>query len=332
MLYRRATCDDVGVSRFTEGCCTMPFSLPPFSRRRFLAGSLAAGLGLVSRRTLDAAPLDTMRSDVGADRLALLSDTHVSANLADTRRGVCMADNLRRVSGEIIELAKAPSQVLINGDLAYLHGRAGDYSAAVKLLQPFRAAGLPVHVAMGNHDSRDHFRAALPRDAACADPGCDRHVTLLKLPRANVLMLDSLKTTNRMRGALGAAQLDWLAAMLDAHPAKPALVMVHHPPELGFNLIRGGIADTSALFRVLSPRRQAKALVYGHTHVWSHKRRADGLHLVNLPATAYTFGPGQPNGWVDAWLEDDRGTFELRAINPRHRRNGQQFRLRWRSA
>ena len=314
----------------------MPFSLPPFSRRRFLAGSVAAGLGLMSRGPLEAAAavdafagFDHRR----ADRLALLSDTHVSADLAGTRRGVCMADNFRRATREILALGgRAPSHVLINGDLAYLHGRAGDYAAAVRLLEPLRDAGLPVHVAMGNHDSREHFRRALPRDAACAaGAGCgDRHVTLLELPRANVLMLDSLKTTNRMRGALGAAQLDWLAATLDANPRKPAVVMVHHPPETGFSLIRGGIADTSALFRVLSPRRQAKALVYGHTHVWSHKRRKDGLHLVNLPTTAYTFGPGQPNGWVDAWLEDGGAQLHLRALNSKHSKNGQRLQLEWR--
>jgi Icc protein len=312
----------------------MPFSLPPLSRRRFLAGSVAAGLGLMSRRTLGAAatfdPFDGM-DDGRADRLALLSDTHVSACLGDKRRGTCMADNFRRVTREILDLGRAPSHVLINGDLAYLHGRAGDYATAVKLLDPFREAGMPVHVAMGNHDSREHFRAALPPDAACAaDPGCGRHVTLLELPRANVLMLDSLKTTNRMRGALGAAQLDWLAATLDANPRKPAVVMVHHPPETGFSLIRGGIADTSALFRVLSPRRQAKALVYGHTHVWSHKRRKGGLHLVNLPTTAYTFGPGQPNGWVDAWLEDGGAQLQLRALNSKHSKNGQRLQLEWR--
>lgn len=312
----------------------MPFFLPPLSRRRFLAGSVAAGLGLVSRRAIGASlsykPVAN-NTLIGADRLALISDPHINADLACVHHGVCMADNFRQVTNQILALDHAPRHVLINGDLAHLRGRPGDYTAAVNLLTPFRRAGLPIHVAMGNHDSRAQFRAALPTDFASSDLPCDRHVTLLQLPRANVLMLDSLRTTNRMRGALGGEQLDWLSTTLDAHPLKPAVVMVHHPPELGFSLVKGGIADTSELFQVLSPRRQVKALIYGHTHVWSHKQQSDGLHLVNLPATAYTFGFGQPNGWVDALLDSKGATLQLHALDPDHSKNGERLRLNWRA-
>jgi 3',5'-cyclic AMP phosphodiesterase CpdA len=318
----------------------MPIYLPSFSRRKFLAGSVSAGVGFMAGGTLDAGilGLDAMGDGSDPDRLALLSDTHVSASLGRTHRGVNMCDNLRRVCDAVLAQRHAPAHVLINGDLAYLHGRSGDYETAVGLLAPLREAGLPVQIGLGNHDSREHLRAALAAAAGGAEPPADalvsaddRHVTLLELPRVNVLMLDSLRNTNRPRGALGQAQLDWLAAALDARPDKPAVVFMHHHPELGLNLIKAGLADTAALLAVLSPRRQAKALFFGHTHVWSHRQRPDGLHLVNLPATAYTFSFRQPSGWVDAAFHRNGATLRLHGLNPRHRKHDDQLPLRWRA-
>jgi 3',5'-cyclic AMP phosphodiesterase CpdA len=310
----------------------MPISLPSLSRRRFLAGSAAAGLGLLA---------DSVRAQVfGAgvisayadpNRLALLSDTHVADSLAASSRGVTMANNLWQVTRDVLALRDKPAHVLINGDLAHLHGRATDYTMAVSLLAPLRQAGMPIHVALGNHDSREHLATALPALGIAAPAPASRQVTVIELPRANVLMLDSLNRTNQMRGSLGEAQLDWLAKALDARPKKPALVFVHHHPELGFNLIRGGIADTAALMGVLSPRRQVKALVYGHTHVWSHRQQPDGLHLVNLPSTAYVFSGRQPNGWVDAQLQATGARLQLHTLDPRHPLQGQQLSLAWRA-
>ena len=313
----------------------MPIYLPQFSRRKFLAGSLAAGVGLAARGTLEAGVLglDAGADGSDGDRLALLSDTHVSASLGHRHRGVNMCDNLRRVCDDVLAQKSAPAHVLINGDLAYLHGRSGDYETAVKLLAPLRQAGLPVQIGLGNHDRRDHLRAALlagggPSSSLAALD--DRHVTVLELPRVNVLMLDSLRTTNRPRGALGRTQLDWLAATLDARPDKPAVVFMHHHPELGFNLFKAGLADTAALLAVLSPRRQAKALFFGHTHVWSHKQRPDGLHLVNLPATAYTFSFRQPSGWVDAAFHAGGATLDLHSLSAKRARSDKPLQLRWR--
>jgi 3',5'-cyclic AMP phosphodiesterase CpdA len=332
----------------------MPMYLPPISRRQFLAGSVAAGVGmlaggrLLEARSQTAAPnpvptsprllAQPIATSFDQNRLALLSDTHINADPGRTFWGTNMAANLRQVCREVLGLGGLPAAVLINGDLAHLKGRAGDYAAAVSLLEPLRDAGLWIHVAMGNHDSREHFRAALgtneptssssPSSASLAS---ERLVTLLEFPHANVLMLDSLNVTNAARGMLGTGQLTWLANTLDARRDKPALVFVHHHPELRFSVKPSGISDTAALLGVLSSRRQAKALFYGHTHKWSHTRTPDGLHLVNLPATAYTLSPGQPNGWVDANLESGGAALQLHSINPAHPLSGQRVRLAWRA-
>ncbi len=44
-----------------------------------------------------------------------------------------------------------------------------------------------------------------------------------------------------------------------------------------------GLIDTDDLFAVAKPRRNVKAMVFGHTHHWGVER-IDDIHLINLPA------------------------------------------------
>jgi 3',5'-cyclic AMP phosphodiesterase CpdA len=151
---------------------------------------------------------------------------------------------------------------------------------------------------------------------------------ILELPRANLFLLDSLDQTNHTPGVLGEAQIRWLGEALDARKGKPALVFVHHQPDDRPN--PSGLTDTKPLLDTLLPRRQVKALFYGHTHVWDVGKR-DDLHCINLPAVAYVFIPGQPSGWVDAHLKDNGISLELRCIDPSHPKHGEKVDLTWRA-
>ena len=95
---------------------------------------------------------------------------------------------------------------------------------------------MPVHLALGNHDNRERFWEALPEEKAAQRPLADRQVALLRTPRANWFVLDSLEKTLSTPGLLGQEQLDWLAGALDANPDKPALVLIHHNPGLSGNI------------------------------------------------------------------------------------------------
>jgi 3',5'-cyclic AMP phosphodiesterase CpdA len=304
--------------------------LPPVSRRRFIAGSLAAGAGLMSGGWLRGAEGE---SKFDPNRIALLSDTHIDADVKRIARDINMADHFRKACVEVLALDPPPRHVLINGDFAYGTGQAGDYAAAVEMLKPVREAGMPVHIALGNHDHRERFWAGIA-DSHNPDAAMkDKHVALLDTPRANWLLLDSLNVTNEARGALGADQLKWLAETLDANPEKPALIIVHHNLEIGDAAgHNGGVADTAELLEILSPRMQAKALFYGHTHRWLHEHREDGLHLVNLPACAYVFQPEQPSGWVDTRIGRSGATLELRCLNTNHPWHGQKLPMKWRKS
>jgi 3',5'-cyclic AMP phosphodiesterase CpdA len=302
----------------------MPITLPPISRRRFLAASAGAGLGLLLRSN----QLFGAERAIDPHRLALLSDVHIAASTSAKERGVMMYDHLRQVCGELLDLTTQPAAIFINGDCAYHTGETADYQTLLKLLHPLRQAGHTLHLGMGNHDDREHLWKTIPDSESHVDPLPQKQVSLLEYPRANVLQLDSLNQTNHTPGVLGEEQLNWLKSTLDAHAQKPAIVMVHHQPDERPK--PSGLTDTQALLDVLLPRRQVKALFYGHTHVWEIANRS-GMHCINLPAVAYVFKEGEPSGWVDAHLRENGMSLELRCVDASHPKHGQKIELTWRA-
>ena len=305
----------------------MPVHLPPLSRRAFLAGSVATVSGLLLS---DSAWGAGERAIADPHRFALLSDVHVAADRAAVQRNVVMADHLAKVVAEVAALSPRLAAAAVDGDLALGTGEAGDYAVLLDLLRPLRAAGVPVHLALGNHDHRERFRAALPASERRATPLEERHAYVVESPRANWFILDSLDQTNAVPGTLGETQLRWLAEAIDARKDKPALLVVHHNPDPE-DPTRGGLTDTFPLLDLIKSRPQAKALFYGHTHRWSVAREA-GAYLVNLPAVAYVFREGDPSGWVDVRLTEAGATLELRCVDPAHKQHGEKHELLWRAA
>jgi len=302
----------------------MPIHLHPISRRQFLVRALAGGAALALSPSLLAA---AKRSDPNS--WALLADTHIAGDRGLVARGINMTDHFQTVSRELLALRKRPAGVFITGDCAYNSGQTGDYRQAVDLLKPIREGQMPVHLALGNHDHRERFWEVLPEEKAAQKPVADRQVALLRTPRANWFVLDSLETTLSTPGLLGQEQLDWLAKALDANPDKPALVLLHHNP--GTIGAVGGLKDTDALFEVIRSRKQVKAYIFGHTHFWHIKQDDSGIHLVNLPPVAYVFQADQPAGWVHAALERKGMRLELRCVDSAHKSHGQVVKLKWRA-
>jgi 3',5'-cyclic-AMP phosphodiesterase len=303
----------------------MPIHLSPISRRRFLSTALTAGASVLTWRGVLGA--DTARD---ADRWALLADTHIAADPETVHRGVKMAANLERAVAEVIALDPKPAGVVLNGDAAFLKGAAGDYAFLAELLKPVSAADIPIHFTLGNHDHREHSRKGLLRGAA-RSPLVSRHVAVIESNRANWFLLDSLDVVNVSPGLLGKKQLAWLATALDARPGKPALVVVHHNPQSPLPEKPSCLLDTEQLNEVLVPRKQVKALIFGHTHQWRRDRH-EGIHLINLPPVAYLFDRNKesPNGWVDLRLRDGGGDLALHAFDPKHPQAGQRIELTWR--
>jgi hypothetical protein len=286
----------------------------------------------------------------------LFSDIHIAADPKTVARGVNMTDHLRQAVGEALALGKArggPSMAIVNGDCAYNNGETVDYAAVVGLVRPLREAGLPVHLNLGNHDNRERFWGAIPAEERTGTDGErpveGKQVMVVETPRVDWVMLDSLERTRSTPGLLGEGQLKWLSGVLDEpkRKGKAVIVMVHHQPQMpateqifvptptaGKPAPKpekiSGIKDTRELMDVLVPRRNVKALVFGHTHAWSHRKMESGLHLVNLPTVAYVFNPVQPSGWVDCVVGEGGAKFTLNCLDKKYPKHGEVVEADWR--
>jgi 3',5'-cyclic-AMP phosphodiesterase len=309
----------------------MPIHLPPTSTRRdWLKQFAGTGLGLMAAHPLSAA------GSGGGETWILFSDTHIAENLALEARGVCMSENLKRCVAQALKEKEKPFGVMVNGDLSFLDGQAGDYSALVDLMQPLRDAGLPVHLTLGNHDNRGTFMAnCTSLDLSLMEekkPVAQKQVSVVSSARIHWVLLDSLDKVNATPGLLGEAQLGWIDRTLAGLTDKPTVVMVHHNPQgpVPEGKKRTGLEDGDALLSVLESHKKVKALMYGHTHNWEVKNGdKTGIHQINLPPIAYVFNKERPSGWVRATVKDDGMDLELRSLNPAHPEHGQKVSLAW---
>ena len=302
----------------------MPFYLPRLTRREFLKRSAIASAAIALAPSSYAGIFGKSRD---RHTFVFFSDTHIAADPAEIYLKVNMTDRLAACVRELAAWPVRPVAVIVNGDLAYLFGKPGDYATFAKGLQPVRAIA-PIHLLLGNHDEREDFWRAFPQDMAKVKSVPQRRAAVFSSDRANWFLLDSLEVTDKTPGELGAAQLGWLARELDSHPTKPAIVVVHHNPQ--FPKVTTGLLDTAELMDVLAPRRQVKALIFGHTHDWQITQHASGMHFINLPPTSYVFREGRPSGWVRVTLAQDSMEIELRSLDVNHPEHGQVKRLKWR--
>lgn len=293
------------------------------SRREFLAALAAGGASLALGQSVQSTAAESPN-----DWYALVSDIHIAADPSTRLRGQVMADNLRAVVSEILAADAAPRAVLVDGDLALQQGRPDDYRTVVSLLEPLRKARLPIHLGLGNHDSRTNFRAVLQGVVPLESQVVDKQAATVDADGLRFVVLDSLDKVNSTPGHLGTEQIDWLAKTLDAKPETATLLFVHHNT---WPLNTPGLTDTEELLKVIRPRRQVKGIIYGHTHVWN-VRQDDGLYLINLPAVAYPFAPSEPLGWCRFRPEPGGGQLELRCIGGNREAHGQRIKLRWREA
>ena len=268
---------------------------------------------------------DSLGSDKNesvATRWALLSDTHIPADVENNYRGFYPYQNLQKVAAEIA--SASPDAAAITGDLARLAGQPGDYGNLKKLLSPL-AERTPVFMGLGNHDDRQNFTKVFAEH-----PGKKqvrgKHVLVAERGPTRLIILDSLLYANKTPGLLGKAQRQWLENFLKKCDDRPTILCFHHTMGDG----DGDLLDVPRLFDLIIPLRKVKAILYGHSHVYSFSKLRD-IHLINLPAVGYNFSDTQPVGWVEAQLTAAGGKFTLHALAGNTDNDGSTQKLAWRT-
>jgi 3',5'-cyclic-AMP phosphodiesterase len=301
----------------------MPIYVPPISRRQFLAGVLAAGASLPHWSFGD--ELDSSGS-TRSPRYLFISDVHVGAHMKDEKHHVQPAIEYSRAIDQILALKERPRHIIAAGDYAISRGNPDNCKMFHKLTSRLSEAGMDCHFALGNHDSRKTFLDEFPGAKELIDPNAralGKLVYVLETPRANWFFLDSLHAHDINLGVLGEAQLNWLAAALDARRDKPALIVGHHDP-----LPHSDKRDTAAFYAVITRRRQVKAYIFGHTHAWGLAAH-DGIHLVNIPTTAAWPKGEQSRGFLTATLHEHGMALKLHTLG---HKKGEEHELTWRKA
>ncbi len=240
--------------------------------------------------------LRVSRLRTNAARWALAADTHLAAD-AEARYGDASPD--RNLDHALSQWRQARTQAaLLNGDLSWAVGAAGDYARLAAKLDRVSALG-PLILTPGNHDNR---RRMLQRFAVgySAD-NVEKALTIVDGPAFRLVVLDSLYRTDIVAGLLGERQRRRLVETLDREDRRPTILIVHHP----LNPTDDALLDSDRLLSVLQPRAQVKAIFTAHDHVYRGERRA-ALHIVKLPAVGMPFDPKNAVGWVEASF-DSRG-------------------------
>jgi 3',5'-cyclic AMP phosphodiesterase CpdA len=307
----------------------MPIHLS-VTRRDFLQTTIGAGVLAISGLPSSISADDQHARD--ADRWVLCADTHIDANPETIARDVNMFQNLSKTIDEILASESRPSNVLINGDCAYLKGLPGDYETLAPQLQRLTDAGLNVHLTFGNHDDRQPCLQALEkqRKESAVD---GKQVSVVETAHANFFLLDSLQNVNQVTGEFGAAQREWLSQAIDHYEDKPAILIGHHNLQERPSDFQGtvsGLFDTAEFLELMKTKQQIKAYIFGHTHAWSTTKTDSGVHLINLPPVAYLFDGKNPNGWVEAALGDAGMKLTLHALDKSHPLHASQHDFTWR--
>ena len=182
----------------------MPIILPPITRRQFIQRSLALG-GTAMMASRAWAATDSEGVGLDPNRVALLADTHISADPNQVYPGtkwpgspvgegehesVNMAGCLAEAAKSVLALNPRPAHLIVNGDCALSNGKEAEYKEFLRLVEPIRAAGITVHVTIGNHDNRENLWKLLPflkQEQMGVQAG------VIELPHANLILLDSGK-------------------------------------------------------------------------------------------------------------------------------------------
>jgi Icc protein len=206
------------------------------------------------------------------------------------------AAHLARAVDQLNALKPMPDITVITGDLTD-HGGADEYANLRALLAPLR---MPYFLIPGNHDNREALREAFA-DQGYFPRGGFLHYVVDDYP-VQILALDT-HIPGDHGGELCAERLEWLDKKLRTAPAKPTLVLMHHPPfATGIeHMDRYALRDPAALAEVITRHPQVERILCGHLHRTIHKRFA-GTIAGTCPATAHQLmldiNPGAPAEFI----------------------------------
>ncbi|TLS51777.1 phosphodiesterase [Paenibacillus antri] len=153
-----------------------------------------------------------------------LTDIHISVPGKTPLFGLDTTEKFRKTLASVAALRTKPAFLVVSGDLTH-DGDVEDYRFLRSLVDDAeRELGIPIHVALGNHDRRPAFREGFLGEA----PSEQSYYYSFLSGGLRVVMLNT-QVPDSHAGRIDEAQLVWLRELLE-QPAPLGTVLVHHHP------------------------------------------------------------------------------------------------------
>ncbi len=171
--------------------------------------------------------------------------------------------NRQRLDTVIDTLINGPNRadmLIVSGDIA----DRGDDASYARVADILARCPFPVYPCVGNHDDRDAFSRAFPQ--VPINGGFVQYC--IRFGGLRLVVLDTLEP-GRHGGAFCDARAQWLRAKLDADPATPTVIVMHHPPfDVGIAWMSGGDDEpwVQRFAAAIADHPQVKAIWCGHMH------------------------------------------------------------------
>ncbi|MGH8783960.1 MAG: phosphodiesterase [Cupriavidus necator] len=217
--------------------------------------------------------------------VAHITDLHIKAGGKLSYRLVDTAGALHRCIDTLLAAPQQPDAVIVTGDLVDF-GAESEYQFLRQILQRLP---MPVRLLPGNHDSRGALRRVFADHDYLFAAGSGEDPVHYSID-AGPLRLVAFDCTvpGQPGGRVDPAALPWLEAALSADPARPTLLLLHHPPfytGIG-HMDEQGLANADALEAIVRRHPQVERVLCGHLH--RHiTRRFGGTVAITAPGPAH---------------------------------------------
>ncbi len=153
-----------------------------------------------------------------------MTDIHIQPLDKGDYMGVDTYQNVLNVLDNVRELGLKPACFVISGDLVN-NGEVEAYERVKTLLDAFDDFGVPVLLALGNHDSRESFQQVILGETDTDEDRRYYHSHIFN--EHKIIVLDS-RVSGKVYGDFDAPQLAWLNEELADN--LPTILIFHHPP------------------------------------------------------------------------------------------------------
>ncbi len=190
-----------------------------------------------------------------------ITDLHICPLRSLAYGRVPTNDLLRRTIEQVNAMRPKADLVLATGDLVQ-SGLEEEYAILCDLLEELEA---PVYLIPGNHDHRDHLRAAFREHTYLPRTGFQHYV--IEGHPVRLIALDTL-IEGKGGGTLCAERLRFLEDALAAGAGKPTVLFMHHPPfrTMIDHMDVIGLESAEAMGEIVARHPEIERILCGHLH------------------------------------------------------------------